>query len=340
MSKDKQPRISIILPTYNRVERLTKTLPSFLSTKLEDIEFIVLDNHSTDGTWEYLKKISTDDDRVRILKNPQNIGSVKSIFRLYCEARAPFVLFLADDDIMVGDYIRKCLEIFEKNHDVGVVHHYFESWESQNIDKEYSIVNAGHDAIETGFMMFGTYPGIAWRMSDLDLGVFPMDKGIIYPQVKVSLEIISKNKLAIIHCCGLRAVDFGDSVLDVKKYQNRPTDFGIGERLSYATNYKDLYLMQELVWAMHRWAYGVYEDLLLHSKKEARMFMVSLVPSIHRISPILIMMLARRRRIRDLLICSLLIVKHPVFVKNYLIFLWFCKKKIEKKYFSCSGYYS
>ena len=92
-----EPEISIILPTYNRQKRLEKCLPSYLNTKLKNVEFIILDNCSTDETWNYLRKVSDRDSRIRLIKNPQNLGPIRTIFRGYCEVRSPFAVFLADD---------------------------------------------------------------------------------------------------------------------------------------------------------------------------------------------------------------------------------------------------
>ena len=67
--------ISVVLPTFNRINRIKKCLPSFLKTEVKDVQFIIIDNNSNDGTWNYLKSVAINDARVKIYKNPQNIGS-------------------------------------------------------------------------------------------------------------------------------------------------------------------------------------------------------------------------------------------------------------------------
>ena len=49
--------LTVLIPTFNREDRLRKTLPFFLEEKLDNIEFLVCDNGSTDGTENYIKKI-------------------------------------------------------------------------------------------------------------------------------------------------------------------------------------------------------------------------------------------------------------------------------------------
>ena len=165
-----------------------------------DVEFIIVDNCSTDGTWFYLKKLASKDKRIRILQNPQNIGAVKSILRCYCEVKSPFVLFLADDDKLEGDYIYQCHEIFTKHGNVGMIHHFAGGWKNNVTDqkKDYQVHKAGEDAQMAISMITGAYPGIAFRMEHFDLKSFSLDEGTIYPQVKASLLIAKNYDVAII----------------------------------------------------------------------------------------------------------------------------------------------
>ena len=66
--------ISVVIPTWNRIERLKKCLPTFLATKIKDVQFIIVDNNSDDGTWDYLKSVAIEDERVEIHRNSQNVG--------------------------------------------------------------------------------------------------------------------------------------------------------------------------------------------------------------------------------------------------------------------------
>ncbi len=74
-------RLSVILPTYNRRDRLEKSLLNYLEENIPCIEFIILDNASTDGTQELIQSIIKQDSRVKYFKNPQNIGYNRSLYR-------------------------------------------------------------------------------------------------------------------------------------------------------------------------------------------------------------------------------------------------------------------
>jgi len=327
------PSISIVLPTFTRISRIKKCLPSFLATELTDVEFIVVDNRSTDGTWEYLQTLSLQDKRVKTFRNSQNVGAVKSIFRAYCEVQSPFVIFLADDDLMVGDYISACFDIFRRHPNVAMIHHLFDGWQNlpQRFEKKYAIFSKGSDAVRQIFMKSGSYPGIAWRMSALDLLHFPLDQGVIYLQVKVSLEIASKFSVAIVNHCGLIAVDFGDNAFEVKEVQNRPDDFGIGERLFYANQVGSSYLFQELAFQISGWALGVYETLLTENYYEAKKFNIALVKSLHSSSPILIFRLMKEGHWRAGFQAIIVTVLNLNFFKNYLYFFGFAVSKLIRR---------
>ncbi len=78
MKKDKYPFVSIIIPTRNRKEKLIRLINSILKSNYPEnkMEIIVVDNASTDGTFEYLSKtfkklIKTG--RLKIIKNEKNL---------------------------------------------------------------------------------------------------------------------------------------------------------------------------------------------------------------------------------------------------------------------------
>lgn len=331
MSQNK-PEISVILPTYNRCDRLEKCLPSFLLSSVKNAEFIIVDNSSTDRTWSYLNEVSKSDSRLRLIKNPQNLGGIKTIFRAYCEVRSPFAIFLADDDRMIGDYIARCLDIFTNHPDVGIIHHFFGGWEnSPDRDKNpYQIYPNGSEAMKRVFMLSGAFPGIAVRMSDFPLRDFALGENVIYPQVKFSLEIASKKALAIINDCGLVAEDFGDSIIDVNLSQNRPDDMGIGERLSYACNKKTPLLTQEFAFQISMWA----ENLLdLFDKKDtahSKKFVKSLAISLNTITPVFILLLLKKRKLKHALVSLIRLTLNPSFIKNYGYFLIFAARNQTK----------
>ncbi|MDE6128227.1 MAG: glycosyltransferase, partial [Lachnospiraceae bacterium] len=72
MSNQKLPLVSIVIPTYNRIHTLPASVDSVLKQTYENLELIIMDDGSTDGTEEYVKGIT--DERVRYRKADKNMG--------------------------------------------------------------------------------------------------------------------------------------------------------------------------------------------------------------------------------------------------------------------------
>ena len=67
------PAVSVIVPTFNRADLLPQAIDSVLSQTRTDIEVIVIDDASTDGTADVIQRYG-DDARIRYLRNTSNAG--------------------------------------------------------------------------------------------------------------------------------------------------------------------------------------------------------------------------------------------------------------------------
>jgi glycosyltransferase involved in cell wall biosynthesis len=65
------PKVSVIIPTYNRLPMVKEAVDSVLAQNFEDVELIVVDDGSTDGTAEEIERYG---GRVKLLRIPQNRG--------------------------------------------------------------------------------------------------------------------------------------------------------------------------------------------------------------------------------------------------------------------------
>ena len=102
------PKLSVIVPTHNRWQFLSRALASVLSQSEGELEVLVVDDGSSDETPERLAEIS--DPRVRALRQEPNQGVAAARNRGIAEARAPWVAFLDDDDFWGPDKVRAHLE--------------------------------------------------------------------------------------------------------------------------------------------------------------------------------------------------------------------------------------
>jgi glycosyltransferase involved in cell wall biosynthesis len=113
--------VSILIPVYNREGLIEETVQSAINQTYKDIEIIIVDNKSTDTTWDVLTRLATEDDRIRIFQNTENIGPVKNWMRCINEASGEYGKILWSDDLISPTFIEKTLPYLEKNDDVGFV---------------------------------------------------------------------------------------------------------------------------------------------------------------------------------------------------------------------------
>jgi len=67
-------RISVLVPVYNVEAYVAEALASIQSQTFTDIEMVVVDDGSTDGTLRIVKQIASTDSRIRIVRTPRNLG--------------------------------------------------------------------------------------------------------------------------------------------------------------------------------------------------------------------------------------------------------------------------
>lgn len=92
-----KPLISIIVPTYNRQNLIVCSIESILNQTYKNIEIIIINDGSTDGTKDVLKKIK--DSRVRVFNNENNQGASASRNIGVNKAIGSFIAFQDSDDI-------------------------------------------------------------------------------------------------------------------------------------------------------------------------------------------------------------------------------------------------
>jgi glycosyltransferase involved in cell wall biosynthesis len=114
MNRD-YPKISIMIPTYNRAHYLVDAVESVLAQDYPNFEIIISDNASTDGTREVIEKY-LGDARVRYYRNDRNLGIGPNWTRLLYEyARGDYGKCLPDDDYLVdGNHLKKAMAIIRK----------------------------------------------------------------------------------------------------------------------------------------------------------------------------------------------------------------------------------
>ncbi|MFC3415150.1 glycosyltransferase family 2 protein [Algoriphagus hitonicola] len=110
--------ISILIPNYNKSPYLRETLDSVLNQTYTHWECIIVDDHSTDNSWEILEEYSAKDSRFRLYKRPDDRKPGGNAARNVAieKAKGEYVAFLDSDDIWKPERLRLAKEFITDNH--------------------------------------------------------------------------------------------------------------------------------------------------------------------------------------------------------------------------------
>lgn len=117
----KNPNVSIIIPVYNRKNKLFRALNSVLNQTYKNFEIIVVDDGSTDCLEKSILKYTNNYESVIYLKQ-KNSGTPIALNKGIKISRGNYITFLDSDDIYLPDHIRKRVNIFIKNNKIDIIH--------------------------------------------------------------------------------------------------------------------------------------------------------------------------------------------------------------------------
>ncbi len=115
------PLVSIVIPTYKRKEMCLRLLKSILESSYKNIEIIVVDDASPDGTKEFIEKKFSKVKKLNIFKNKKNLFTAGSRNAGQEKASGDYILFIDDDNVVDKYMIEEMLKVFLNDIKVGEV---------------------------------------------------------------------------------------------------------------------------------------------------------------------------------------------------------------------------
>jgi glycosyltransferase involved in cell wall biosynthesis len=120
------PRIVVGMGCYNEEGYLEQTIPAVLNQTMRDFDLLILDNGSTDSSWEILQHCAAIDPRITLLRSQTNL--IPADAANYCwglaMSRWPkcrWFIGQGADDIMAPDYLEAVLAVAKANPDVNCI---------------------------------------------------------------------------------------------------------------------------------------------------------------------------------------------------------------------------
>ncbi|MBE9038774.1 glycosyltransferase family 2 protein [aff. Roholtiella sp. LEGE 12411] len=107
------PKISVCIPTFNRVYLLPYAIDSVLKQSEQDFELIVCDDGSSDGTPELMSRYT--DNRIKYIRHPQNIGKSNNMRSGFDAASGKYFMKFDDDDRLTTNFLACTAVILEQD---------------------------------------------------------------------------------------------------------------------------------------------------------------------------------------------------------------------------------
>ena len=114
-----EPRLSVVLGSYNRLESLKRCLDSILRETRTPVIVYVADAGSTDGSQEYLREAAND--RIRPVFAGEKLGQAKAYNDVFKTVTTPYVAWLSDDNEVVDGGLDAAVRILDRRPRIGMV---------------------------------------------------------------------------------------------------------------------------------------------------------------------------------------------------------------------------
>jgi len=111
----KKPKISVIIPVYNKENFILRLLRSIQNQSLKDIEIIFSDDNSEDNSVKIIEKYQKEDKRIKLIKHNKNIGTLINRNEGAMSSNGEYLLFIDSDDLLLEGILNKTYHIAKKN---------------------------------------------------------------------------------------------------------------------------------------------------------------------------------------------------------------------------------
>lgn len=131
-------KVSVIVPCYNVGAFVRKTIPTLLNQTYTGLEIILVDDGSTDNTYEILEELAQSDSRIMLVKNDSNMGLIKTLNKALTLSTGAFIARFDADDYLTPERIRNQLQVLALDPTVDFVTSYADYY--NNKGKYHSFV--------------------------------------------------------------------------------------------------------------------------------------------------------------------------------------------------------
>ena len=117
------PFITVFTPNYNKSKYLPETIESVLHQTYENFEYIIIDDCSTDDSWDIISNYASKDERIKAYRNNENLKIVKTRNKgfQFSSKEAKYFAILDSDDVSTLERLEKQVNFLEENPRYGLI---------------------------------------------------------------------------------------------------------------------------------------------------------------------------------------------------------------------------
>ena len=130
-----QPLVSVLICAYNAEKYFAQSLAAVVNQTWRNLEILIVDDGSTDGTPAIARRFQEQDGRIRIISNPRNLGFIASLnigLDALAKSGGEYIARTDADDIAAPDWIEKIVGEMEKDADIVAMGSYLEILAEEN----------------------------------------------------------------------------------------------------------------------------------------------------------------------------------------------------------------
>ncbi|GAB5486088.1 MAG: hypothetical protein Pars93KO_25220 [Parasphingorhabdus sp.] len=164
------PQATAIITVYNEAELITRAIESLQQQSAENIEILIVDDGSDDGTPDVVDGIA--DPRVRLVRLPRS-GRAKALARACQEARGRYIANLDADDIAYPDRLKEQIAFLERHPDhawVGCAEDRVDTQRNEVLSRRYPVLDQDVRRMAAKCIPY-CHSGVTFRRSLLDEGI-------------------------------------------------------------------------------------------------------------------------------------------------------------------------
>lgn len=125
--------VSVIITSYNYEKYIKEAIDSVLNQTFQDFELIIIDDASTDSSYQIISEYAAKNDKIKVIRNTENQGLVCSLQMAILSASGNWIAILESDDVWNLDYLEKKIDISKQYSSVGFIYNNVE-FSGDNLD--------------------------------------------------------------------------------------------------------------------------------------------------------------------------------------------------------------